>query len=172
MKRSRRKHSIRKKDWDYRTPGYYFITFCTYNRTYHFEDKAIKEIIEKLILQLPTFRSCHHIKVDTWVVMPNHVHLLIYLDETIEYRTEPYVTTRVMPKSVGAVVGTLRKNASRQIKKTGFEEKIWQRGYYDRIVRNEEELNRIREYVRLNPIKWAEDHENLDRLLETMDYHP
>ena len=49
--------------------------------------------------------------------------------------------------------------------------KLWQRGYYDRIVRNERELNAIREYIRLNPERWAEDRDNLDVVLSRMIYH-
>lgn len=131
----------------------------------------MKCLIESFILNLRTYKSCSHIKLDSWVVMPNHIHLLIFLGETIEYQTVPYTNDRAMAKSVGALVSVFKRNASKLLRKNQFNFVTWQRGYYDRIVRDEDELNRIREYIRLNPIKWAEDHEHLDRLLEKMDYH-
>lgn len=170
--KKRRKNSIRKPDWDYRTPGYYFITICTYQRAYLFEDPVMYQLLASLIDRLPSFDSCDHITLDTWVIMPNHLHLLVYLDETLEFQTIPFSNKNLMSRSVGALVATLKGKATREYRQTEADINVWQRGYWDRIVRNEDELNRIREYIRLNPEKWAEDHENLDRLLERMDYHP
>ena len=104
--------------------------------------------------------------------MPNYIHLLVYLDETIEYKTIPFSNKNLMSRSVGALVATLKGKATREIREYEPEITVWQRGYWDRIVRDEQELNRIREYIRLNPERWADDHENLDRLLDKMDYHP
>ena len=59
-------------------------------------------------------------------------------------------------------------NNLRQAKGTA----VWQRGYYERIIRNELELNTIRKYIRDNPARWAEDRDNLDTLLRKMTYHP
>ncbi|MFT5194218.1 MAG: putative transposase [Cellvibrionaceae bacterium] len=79
----------------------------------------------------------------------------------------------IMPKSVGSVVGTFKKVVGRNVRPhlDNPEIPFWQRGYYDRIVRDEGELNRVREYIRLNPGRWANDRDNLDQLLENMDYH-
>lgn len=170
--KKRRKNSIRKPDWDYRTPGFYFITICTHQRQHLFDDASIRQVVETLILALPTFDSCDHITLDRWVVMPNHIHLSIFLADTVEYQTIPFSSKNLMPRSVGTLVATLKGKITRQVRQDHPDLQVWQRGYWDRIVRDEEELNRIREYIRLNPERWAEDHENLDRLLERMDYHP
>lgn len=103
--------------------------------------------------------------------MPNHIHILLFLDETTEFLTSAPDYEKVMSKSVGAIVATLKGRITAEVRTEDPYLNVWQRGYWDRIVRNEDELNRIREYIRLNPEKWAEDHENLDRLLEKMDYH-
>ena len=104
--------------------------------------------------------------------MPNHVHLLVYLGESAEYLTVPFDET-LMPRSVGAVVGTYKKIVGRKARQMlhSASLKFWQRGYYDRIVRNEEELNRIRHYIEMNPTRWVEDSDNLDSVLAKMDFH-
>ena len=166
-----RKNSIRKPLWDYRTPGYYFITICAHKHLHLFEEASIKQVVEAIILKLPTYKSCKHINLDRWVVMPNHIHVLIFLDETAEYLHLAPDFEKVMSKSVGAIIATLKGRISTEIRNIEPNLIVWQRGYWDRIVRNTNELNRIREYIRLNPERWAEDHENLDRLLEKMGYH-
>jgi REP element-mobilizing transposase RayT len=76
--------------------------------------------------------------------------------------------------SLGVLVGryktavTTRINNLRRSKGA----KVWQRGYYERIIRNERELRATRQYIIKNPVRWAEDRENLDSLLNKMIYHP
>ena len=76
------------------------------------------------------------------------------------------------PGSLSAVVGSFKSAATQRInalrRSPGC--RVWQRGYYERIVRNDHELERIRVYIRQNPSRWAEDRENLDALLEQMTY--
>ena len=167
----RRKNSIRRPSWDYRSPGFYFVTICAYQRLHLFDNPTLYQILESTIQNLPVYKSCDHITLDRWVIMPNHIHLLIYVDETEEYQTIPFSTKNLMARSVGAIVATLKGRVTREIRQHEGSIQVWQRGYWDRIVRDEEELNRIREYIRLNPERWAEDHENLDRLLERKDFH-
>lgn len=171
-KQPRRKNSIRRPNWDYRTPAFYFVTICTFQRLHYFDSPSMKLLAETLWRQLPTFDACDHIKLDAWVVMPNHTHFLFYLSETVEYRSMP-LANYFMPRSVGAVIGAYKGIVARRAKPMVDDSdfKLWQRGYYDRIVRDEDELNRVREYIRLNPDRWMEDRDNLDRLLESMDYH-
>jgi len=171
MQKKHRRNSIRKPNWDYRTPGYYFITICTYQRAYLFESPTEHKRLASIILELPTFDSCNHITLDSWVIMPNHLHILVHLDETVEFQTIPFSKNKLMSRSIGALVATVKGKVTRKYRQIEPDIAVWQRGYWDRIVRDERELNKIREYIRLNPEKWAEDHENLDRLLERMDYH-
>ena len=62
------------------------------------------------------------------------------------------------------------KRIKAMLKVTGTDFQVWQRGYYERIIRNERELNAIRYYIQQNPVCWAEDRENLDGLLAKMTY--
>lgn len=78
------------------------------------------------------------------------------------------------PGSIGAIVGNFKSLTARRINnlRRTLGSKVWQRGYYDRIIRNERELEAVRLYIQNNPQRWAEDRENLDKLLLKMDYHP
>jgi putative transposase len=77
------------------------------------------------------------------------------------------------PGSIGAIVGNFKSLTARRINNLRRTPggKVWQRGYYDRIIRNEGELDSIRRYIKDNPRRWAEDRDNLDRLITSMDYH-
>ena len=76
--------------------------------------------------------------------------------------------------SIGAIVGNYKmlvtKRVKAMLKVSGADMQVWQRGYWERIIRNERELNATREYIRNNPIRWQEDRDNLDRLLSKMRY--
>lgn len=70
-------------------------------------------------------------------------------------------TRRTGPGAAAQRINALRRSPGRR---------VWQRGYYERIVGNDHELERIRVYIRVNPTRWAEDRENLDAVLEQMTY--
>jgi REP element-mobilizing transposase RayT len=86
------------------------------------------------------------VTIDRYVVMPNHVHAIVGLGETGEVE-------------LGDVVGAYKAAVSR----TARTSRIWQRGYHDHIIRDESDLERIREYIETNPIRWALDPENPNR---------
>ena len=167
-----RKNSLRLKDWDYRTPGYYFITILTYKRIHYFDDLELKQIIEAKIEAIPMWEKTSHIEIDTYAVLPDHTHILFYLGEADIDLEHP--NPNKAPRSVGAAMGTFKRSCTRAIRKTlnGNLATLWQRGYHDRIVRDKKELNNIRRYIELNPIRWEEDREDLDSLLAKMTYHP
>ncbi|MEM8862941.1 MAG: transposase [Chloroflexota bacterium] len=167
----KRKNSLRKPDWDYRFPAYYFVTFCTFQRICFFEDAEIKKALDDLWQQIPTWPQAKHVVLDRWVVMPNHIHAILYLNldpeklEQFDYKNTP--------KSLGAIIGSFKRSATYKIKPMLNVDvyQLWQRGYYDRIVRSESELNAIRHYIDLNPERRAQDQDNIDLMLEKMNYH-
>lgn len=139
--------------------GAYFITICTHNRKKLFSNivGAIHEspeirlnsngrILEGYIKQLSKLFAIH---TDKYVIMPDHIHLIIIIDD------------RAIPESplhsrslVSKAIGYLKMNVSRDIHKSGYGEKVWQRSYYDHIIRNQEDYNEIWEYIDNNPEKW------------------
>ena len=104
--------------------------------------------------------------------MPNHIHaILVIVDGASDENPRPRKTES---GTVGALVGTYKSTVTNRINhlRNDIGATVWQRGYYDRIIRNDDELNAIRDYIRRNPERWAEDRDNLDALLVKMTYHP
>ena len=185
----RHRHSIRLKGYDYSQPGAYFGTVCTYNRECLFGDvtdgkMVLNEfgiIVEHQWKQIPRFFP--NAAVDEFTVMPNHIHGIVMIHENVvivgakhpgpcignTYMnvSEDASPLRILPHgtmagSFPAMMQNFLSVTARKInhirKRPG--DKLWQRNYFERIIRNEKELNRIREYIRFNPVKWAEDREN------------
>jgi putative transposase len=169
--------SIRLSNWDYSANGFYFITICTNNMECVFGEikngimglSEIGCIAAKFWQDIP--KHFTDVILDEWIVMPNHVHGSIGIcDET----NQSPVETRhgaslhgvrlnkfgpMIPKSVSSIINHFKGAVVRWCNKNGcyFQ---WQPRYYDRIIRNENELNRIREYIQYNPVMWERDRNN------------
>jgi putative transposase len=167
------RQSIRLKGYDYSQPGGYFVTICTRDRILFFEDNNIKKIVETCWLEIPYHFP--NVELDQWVIMPNHLHGIILLHDSRrgeafaenidELRTptanasplrHPKGTT---PRSLSAIVQNFKSISTRRINQLQGTpgNSIWQRGFYDRIIRNQKELDRIRHYIEENPLKWELD---------------
>jgi REP element-mobilizing transposase RayT len=171
--------TIRWQGYDYGEPAYYFITICTHQRQYLFEDERFFDIATFAWQNLPTYPKSQHVEIDESIVMPNHKHGIIAIRDrietaTISKETETITLHNVASGKLGRLVGTYKAMVTTRINKvrgtTGS--KVWQQGYWDRVIRNERELNAIRHYIRENPARWAEDQDNLDNLLGKMNHHP
>jgi len=196
-RRNPQKHnrqSIRLRGWDYTTPGAYFITICTYQRENIFADARFKEIVGNTWQAIPTHSHAQHVRLDEWVVMPNHLHGILILENNVgrgeaigrgeatridggmeknpvSELPRPYGGGKLTSGSVGAVIGNFKSLVARRINNVRRTPggKVWQRGYYDRIIRNERELNAVRQYIQENPLRWEEDRDNLDTLIAQMN---
>ncbi len=170
------RRSIRLPTYDYTQPGAYFVTLVTYERACLFGDivdgemrlNAWGEIARAEWFQTAVVRPSVVLYDDEFVVMPNHVHGIIWIVGATR-RVAP-TTRRVAPTdnprgpasgSIGAIMAqyksavTKRINALRGIPATP----VWQRNYYEHIIRDDGELERIRQYILDNPARWAEDQE-------------
>ena len=188
-----RRRSIRLRGWDYSRPGAYFVTICTHNGEGLFEDPVLRRVVETMWQRIP--RHFPYVQLDEFVVMPNHVHGIIWIvgarhsteppspagaipsDEPSQPRGQllrnasPLRPRGVMSGSLGAIVGNFKSVTARRInriRKTPGAP-VWQRNYYEHIVRDETELTRIREYIRLNPLKWKLDRENPHRTRRSLE---
>ena len=109
---------------------------------------------------------------DEWIIMPNHIHgILAFVDPsntTDDYRPE----FKRLSKSLGSAVATFKSQATNKIRNVerDFDLTVWQKGYYDRIIRNEAELNRIREYICTNPERWC-DGDDLEQVIGRMRFN-
>ena len=106
------------------------------------------------------------VQLDAFVVMPNHVHGIIFIDNESDRATSTIVhavtgkrSGTLQSGSLGAIVGHFKAAVSRRAKTLGLDsgQTLWQRNYYEHIMRNEKSLNEIRKYILENPAKWAED---------------
>ena len=165
MERKERK-ATRLPEYDYNTAGAYFVTICTKNRRCILSKivGAIHEsplvelmpygrIVDAIIVSLP---DRYGIKIKKYVIMPNHIHLLISIEA--EFLNGAILESPLQKHStLSKAIGYLKMNASKEIHKQGYNDQIWQRGFYDHIVRNDDDYNAIWQYIDENPIKWELD---------------
>ena len=170
--------SMRLKGYDYSKPGYYFITVCTQNKKCLFGDirnrqmvlNSAGRVVEKVWYELP--EHYQHVELDAFVIMPSHFHGIIVLrpNPTVGAGFKPAPTTKPAPTkkrhALPEIVRALKTFSSRRINeiRNTLGVKLWQRNYYEHIVRNENELNEIRKYIQENPLKWETDKENPKRI--------
>ena len=170
------RRSIRLKGWDYRSPGLYFVTICTHERQNLFDHQAFRDIAVHALARIPQQEHAQHVWVDTSIVMPNHAHVIfdfISFAEQADMNAPIGEFANALVGSLGVVVGRYKTAVTTRINnlRSSKGAKVWQRGYYERIIRNERELHATREYIIKNPKRWAEDRDNLDALLAKMTYH-
>jgi len=164
------RRSIRLKEYDYSQAGAYFITVCTFNRRCLFgkvvdaavQLNAVGEIVSSEWLRSAEMRA--EVMLDVFVVMPNHVHGIIFIDGSVNTAlTLPRAdANRAGPHLVGTIINGFKAAATRRIRALNgiAQEPVWQRDYYEHIIRNERRPDAIREYIANNPANWANDREN------------
>ena len=166
-----RRRSIRLKDWDYTFPGSYFVTICTHRKRNIFDDPILRDIAENTWHRIPSQSHAKYATLDEWILMPNHLHGIIILSERDEDSALYLSSKQVKRGSIPSIVGNYKSLVTRRINKIRQRAGVlvWQRGYYERIGRNETELNAIRQYIRANPERWKDDRENLDAIISRME---
>jgi REP element-mobilizing transposase RayT len=178
------RRSIRLCGYDYSSPGAYSVTICTQDRLCLLGDvvkgqmvkNAAGELVHWLWWHLAS--DCPSLDLDAFQVMPNHIHGILVIRRGEpgvrpqglgDHKDRPYARG-TMPGSVGRIVQGFKSqttdayiNGVRERGWRRFPGKLWQRDYYEHVVRNEGELNRIREYILTNPSCWTLDRYNPDR---------
>ena len=169
------RRSIRLKNYDYSQTGYYFVTICTRNRECilgHVVDGEMQLSKIGQLVQIAwndLLKRFENLELDKFTVMPNHIHGVITIVKaglalpkegaasSAPTRDVPIRLMDVVPafKSISAI------NVNRFLSRVGIP--LWQPNYYEHIIRNEESLNRVREYIETNPLRWELDRENPDR---------
>ena len=173
---SQRHHrrSIRLKGYDYSQAGAYFITICTQDRACLFGDVVDGEMrlndvggmVHDEWLRTADMRP--NVELDAFVVMPNHFHGIIILhpDGRGTLQRTPTTTVEQFGKPTSNTVPTIVRLFKSASTKRINEHRgtpgvsVWQRNYYEHIIRNEESLNRIRQYIYENPARWDMDRNN------------
>jgi REP element-mobilizing transposase RayT len=165
------RRSIRLKGWDYRHPGAYFVTLVTRDREplFGFVDGGTVKTTQAGLIAQTLWRNLPyhfaHVRLDEFIVMPNHLHAIIWLatNEGLPDADPPASPTRrLLSGSLGAVVGSYKSQVTRRINAMRHTPGavVWQVNYYEHIIRNERALAEIRQYIRDNPMRWEGDPEN------------
>lgn len=152
------RHSTRLQGYDYSQAGAYFITVVT-----HLCEHSLGEIVggQPCLSQAGHIAEEHwrglpdrfsYIDLDHYVVMPNHLHGIILITDD--------GTSIQQHNALGKIVRAFKAATSQSARKSGVLEFAWQRNYHDRIIRNERELDAIRQYIVYNPANWHRDKEN------------
>ena len=171
--------STRLKGWDYSSAGFYNVTICTKDKHPYFgsiEDGEVKfssigEIAERFWIDIP--RHFSNVEIDEYVVMPNHVHGIVVIRSIDMSRVEtPHVASLpeegsrqfgpLKPGSLSKIIQGYKAAVTRQVRLMGKQDFAWQPRFYDHIIRNDEDLWRIRKYIQDNPIKWELDEYNIE----------
>ncbi len=177
------RHSIRLNGYDYRTPGAYFVTLCTDRRLHLFGEVEKENMVLNqagaAVWEAWRALEKHNslIELAACVVMPNHIHGIIIIhehtavssDTPVNHRSEVPVNIieNIFPVrskgpakgALGAIIGQFKSQATRRIwKLPGYSRiPVWQRNYYEHIIRNENEWAQITDYIHTNPARWTED---------------
>ncbi|MGA8493267.1 MAG: hypothetical protein WB711_22790 [Terriglobales bacterium] len=169
--------SARLQGWDYRSPGWYFVTICTEDHRHIFGEVYTGEvrlspsgqIADSELSNLP-----HHylnISTDSFIVMPNHIHAIIVIEGQHRHSPAPEIRRQppshdglivIPPKagSLAAIVRSYKSGVTRRSHEMGLKDFAWQAGFYDHIIRTIAPLQAIREYIENNPANWPQDPEN------------
>ncbi len=175
------RRSIRLKGYDYSQKGAYFVTICTHNRKCilgHVESRNIRLngiglMVQKAWLELPLYYK--EIDIDEFVIMPNHLHGIILIVGAGPRACPKDGVNKGQPQGVAPTKALSLPDVMYSFKSLttkryidgvenksweAFDRHFWQRNYYEHVIRNEDDLNEIREYVSNNPLKWELDKEN------------
>jgi putative transposase len=197
----RHRRSMRLRGYDYSQAGAYFITICTQNRERLFGDivtvgatprgcpvavlNDAGRMVQAVWEEIPM--NYAGMDIDEFVVMPNHAHGILVVSTAVDGQSHeirngqargPAPTAHIAPLSLGDIVHRFKTMTTKRyadgVKQSGwqpFEGRLWQRNYWEHIIRDEMELNRIREYIRNNPGRWNEDRMNLNRSAHSPNVH-
>jgi len=171
------RRSIRLKEYDYSQPGWYFVTICTQNRVRLFGDivngrmvlNDSGKMVENIWNEIP--QNYNNTKIDFYQIMPNHFHGIINIvgtdprvcperEQTYTGQSQGIALKLSLPDLVKRYKSLTTKRFRDWLKQNDlpfFGVKLWQRNYYEHIIRDEQDLNRIRQYIVDNLLKWQDD---------------
>jgi putative transposase len=148
----------------------YFVTICTWQREMTLGEvlsrqahhSSLGNIVQKLWLEIPTHQP--HVQSDELIIMPNHIHgILHFVRRGLPWQTPaqdraPSFGHRI-PGSLGSVVGSFKSAVTKEARALteNPELRVWQKNYFEHIIRNDLELTAIREYITFNPANWSHD---------------
>lgn len=151
--------SARLREYDYSTPNYYYVTINTLNHIPYFGEVIETKmklnymgiIVNKFWREIP--KHYPTVELDYFIIMPNHLHGIIIMNCAVETGHAP----SLHKPTLSNIVGSFKSAVTKKIRKELNSKFYWQSRFYDRIIRNEEELLIIRNYILQNPLRWSFD---------------
>lgn len=154
-----RKHT-RLKGYDYSNPGAYFVTICTKDKKCIFEIETVgnalcgvppvqNEIIHKWLKET---ENKFNIKIDKYVIMPNHIHLIAVISERHVGRSLQDAMRWLKTMTTNDYIKGVKNGILKP-----FDEKLWQKSFHDHIIRGKEDYQKIWQYIDTNALKWEQD---------------
>jgi len=155
----------RLSEYDYGQERAYFVTVCTQNRAILFEmERSVgnglcavpnsgakgNQIIHKWICE--TENKFQNIKIDKYVIMPDHIHMIIVITERHAGRSLQDVMRFFKTMTTNEYIRCVKNGCLKP-----FDKKLWQKSYYDHVIRNRQDYDEIWQYIENNPAKWEED---------------
>ena len=171
--------STRLEDWDYSSSGYYFVTICTNNMECVLSRitdgkvvlTGIGNIAKRLWLEIP--EHFKNVELDEFIIMPNHMHGIVIINNvetchgvSLQKNSNVNKFSKPISGSLAMIINQYKSSVARICRKNGYNKFAWQPRFYDHIIRNEKLLQKIREYIHNNPLKWDVDENNPDFLEE------
>ncbi len=170
--------SIRLKNYNYAANGYYFVTICTHEKQCFFGNitngkiqlSTVGKIAQQYWSKIP--QHSKHTYLDEFIIMPNHVHGIIIIDNpdnsrrvvpwnnpTDVERDLSQTMSKLSPKSgtLSVIIRSYKSSVTRWCRQNGDTVFQWQSRFYENIIRDEKSLNNIRRYIINNPAKWTKD---------------
>jgi REP element-mobilizing transposase RayT len=162
------RQSIRLKNYDYSQAGAYFITICTHQKQCLFGNikngrmrlNHLGAIADQYWQQIP--EHFPNTALDIYIIMPNHLHGILWIIESDKNEENPRKFGNIVKRSISSMMRSYKAVVTKEIKKACNLQgrySIWQKRYYDQIIRSEKMLNNIRQYILENPINWDRDEE-------------
>jgi len=176
------RRTIRYSGFNYSLRGAYFVTICTRKREWLFGEVKNGEMVENEVGRIvknewdQTPEKRHNVDIDEFQIMPNHMHFIVFINDcysdalygrgVLQYAPTtkidgiyPITKLRSPSQTVGAIVRGFKSASTKRINELldlpGTP--VWQRNFYERVIRNESELNAVRKYIVENPLKWESD---------------
>jgi len=164
------RRSVRLRDYDYAGPGAYFVTLCVHQKECWLGEisggKMRMNEYGLIVMECWQWLSkqYQYVIVDKWIVMPNHSHgILVIPNDACRGGSRTAPTNANKSKPLGRLIGAFKTVSTKRINiiRGTLGVPFWQRNYYEHVIRNESELNAIRQYIADNPRQWDLDQENL-----------
>ena len=157
--------STRLKEYDYSFPGWYYITICTKKFICWFGKVNNNKVIHSLLgntagdffSKIPNHFK--NVEIDEFIVMPNHLHGIVIINDVVGTRDRVSLRRfgNIGKDSLSLIINQYKGSVTRFARKNGFDDFRWQPRFYEHIIRNDNDLHRIRTYIRNNPLKWSID---------------